>query len=216
MPVYYMLHDADRFQEEIRQAFADSWRRKSFEPCRKLCNALMPTVVVFADCYHIGAGEPLIRLVARGLNFSSLYWRTLVGEVLLYAAADVPEIQVAPETLCCVLTPEQYLEGWVQRGRFAPIQQAHYGSRDLVFGGGFYRPDHAGYNDRDDVARLTRYLQAIDPESWTAIELVLLRDVEDDAERADELEFARERFLALRQLYERAEEQKWVVVCEIL
>lgn len=216
MPVYYMLHDAERFQGQIQPAFAASWRQRSFEPCRALCQSLADAAKDFSERYHLGAGELLLSQAACGLHFSPASWRALVGEVLLYGAAEVPEIQIAPDTLCCLLAPDKYLANWVPREQFAPIQQAHHGSRDLVFGTGYYRPEHAGYNDSDDVTRLARYLQAVNPDQWTLISLALLRDVQDDEERADELEFAREWFPVLSELYQRAEERKQIVVCEVL
>jgi hypothetical protein len=154
--------------------------------------------------------------VLEGLSFDRACWRHLVGEVLLYGAAELPELEIAPETLCCLLAPEPYREGIVPRERLAPIQQAHYGARDLVFGGGYYRPEHAGYNDSDDVARLAAYLAAVDPTRWRVADLANLREMTDETERLEELEFAREWFPALCELYQRAGECNRVVVCEMI
>jgi len=51
------------------------------------------------------------------------------------------------------------------------------------------------------------YLGAQQPERWTVSDLKRLRGVSDDAERADELAFAREWFPALRELYRHARQE---------
>src|SRR5207247_1227310 len=93
------------------------------------------------------------------------------------------------------------------RGRFPPIQQAIEGSRDLIFGDAFYRPDHAGWNDEADVYRLTEWLSAIDPADWQADDL-------SETDREDEFAFAREWFPALVRMYRRAAERGWVIASE--
>jgi hypothetical protein len=215
MPVYFLLHDAAPFRQTLRPALAAAWRRRHFDPCRSLCAALAPAAHDFAERYHTGHDEPLLALVARGtVPFDRDLWRLLVGEVLVYAAAAVPEVLTAPDTLCRLLAPGQSESE--TRAEFAPIRQVHFGARDLVFGGGFYRPEAAGYNDADDVARLADYLAAIDPAGWAVTGLAGLREFADDEERADELEFAREAFPALRELYRGARAAGQVVVCEVL
>ncbi len=216
MSVYYLLEDAVWFTQQFCPALAASWQRRSFEPCRALCTALLPTVAVFQERYHTGSEEPLLCQIARGLPFDRTYWSYLLGELLFLGATDIPEIQIAPETLCCLLAPERYQEGLVARERFAPIQQAHFGSRDLHIGSKIYRPEHVGLNDTCDVARLAGYLASIRPEHWTVADLGGLREVLSAEDRADELAFAREWFPALRDLYQQAAERGQVVVCEIL
>ena len=139
----------------------------------------------------------------------------MLGEVLLFAAADVPELETAPDTLCRLLAAEHYGEELLPRESFAPIQQAHFGTRDLTFGAAVYRPDHVGVNDADDTARLAAYLAAIDPQGWTVADLAGLRGVEED-DRAEELEYVREWFPALVAMYQRASERCQVVVCEVI
>ena len=158
MPLYFLLHDAERFH---RRSALPLPRRgaRSFEPCRPLCAALAPAAVAFAERYHTGHDEPLLAGVARGaVPFDRDFWRLLVGEVLLYGAASVPEILTAPDTLSRLLAAGE--------DEAAPIRRAHFGTHDLVFGGGFYRPDAAGYNDVPDVARLADYLAAVDASRW--------------------------------------------------
>jgi hypothetical protein len=215
MPLYFLLHDAARFRDDIRPALAEAWRRRDFGPCRSLCAALALAAVAFAERYHTGHDEPLLARVARGaVPFDRAFWRLLVGEALLYGAAAVPEVLTAPDTVCHLLAPGQ--DDAASRTQFAPIRQAHFGTRDLVFGGGFYRPDAAGYNDVDDVVRLTDHLAAVDPARWTAADLDGLRPFGGDDEPADELAFAREVFPSLVELYRGARDAGRVVVCEVL
>ncbi len=213
MPIYYIVLDHRVFHEDIVPPLAASWRQRSFVPCRALCASLRPIVAGFRAQLYAGSEEPLLVQVERGLPFDLRVWRTLVGEVLLFAAAEVPELQTAPETLCCLLAPDQYRAGDVPRERFAPIQQAHFGSRELTFGAAVYRPEQVGLNDRDDVVRLAAYLAEVEPQSWSIAALAELRGVEDD-ERAEELEYVRDWFPALQDLYRQASERGRVVVCE--
>jgi hypothetical protein len=150
--------------------------------------------------------------IPEGLPFDRKRWGLLVGELLMICASDIPALDTEPDTLCCLLEPDLYRNRATSRS--APIQQAHFGSRDIVFGGGYYRPDRAGWNDVDDVARLTRYLESVDPQRWSAADLAGHRDLADDQERAEELDYARQRFAALLALYQRAFQEKWVLVSE--
>ena len=132
--------------------------------------------------------------------------RLLASEVLLFSAAELPELETPLATFAALL----HQEVTDDRPRFPPIQQAIQGSRDVAFGGAFYRPDHAGWNDLDDVRRLSDWLATVDGTAWRDEDL--LEFAEED--RADELEFAREWFPALSQMYWRAADQGWVIACE--
>jgi hypothetical protein len=216
MSVYYMLLDADVFYLRMSPALAASWRLRSFDPCRALCAELVPAVAAFQENFHTGSEEPLVCKVARDLAFDRHYWHLLVSELLVYAATEIPEIQIAPETLCCLLAPETYRQAPEPRAYFAPIQQAHFGRRELLFGTRCYRPENAGYNDTEDVARLSFYLADQNPDQWTLADLADLREITDEEERQEELEFAREWYPALAQLYQRAAARQQIVVCENL
>ncbi len=214
MAEYFLCLDGETFTRHIRPALAASWRQRSFDPCRALCVELLPAALDYARRYHTGDEETLVSCVARGLSFDRASWRLLVGEVLLFAAAEIPEFPSNAETLCCLLAPESYRDGTTIREPFAPIQQALHGSRDLTFGTAVYRPEQAGYNDAGDVARLAAYLAAVRPESWTVDDLRELRGVDDEDDRADELAFVREWFPVLVELYQRAQTRRWVLVIE--
>jgi hypothetical protein len=214
MAEYFLCLDAETFNDRIRPALADSWRQRNFAPCRNLCNQLLPAARDYTQRYHTGEEQTFVAQVAAGFPFDRACWRLLVGEVLLFAAVEIPEFPSNAETLCCLLAPESQRRATVQRAQFAPIQQALRGSRDLTFGAVVYRPDQAGYNDAEDTARLADYLAAVQPQRWTADDLRPLPDLADDDERADELAFVREWFPILVELYRRSQTQRRVVVIE--
>ena len=103
MADYFLLLDAELFETRMRPALAESWRRRSFEPCRDFCTSLLPRVEDFTRRYHVSEAEPLAAQVARGLVFHRDFWRALAGELLFHAADEVPEFQTCPETLFCLL-----------------------------------------------------------------------------------------------------------------
>jgi hypothetical protein len=212
MADYFLVLEGEAFEGEVRPALGASWRQRSFEPCRALCTALAPAARAFAERYHTGAAESPIVGVAGGLPFDRASWRLLAGEILLVAAADVPEFQTAADALCCLLARDVTPHTELPREHRPAILQAHQGSRDLTFGGAVYRPEHAGYNDAADVARLADYLTGLRPETWRPEALDGLLETEE--ERTDELAFVREWFPVLRDLYRDARERGRVLVLE--
>lgn len=214
MAEYFLCLNAETFLTQIRPALAASWRLRSFEPCRFLCDQLLPNARAYTQRYHLGEEETLLSRVAAGLAFNRACWRLLVGEILLFAAAEIPEFPSNAETLCCLLAPESFRQATTAREQFAPIRQVLHGTRDVTFGAAVYRPEQAGYNNPDDVARLAAYLAAVQPERWTVDDLQLLPDLENDAERADELAFVREWFPVLVDLYQRAQSELHVLIIE--
>src|SRR5262245_12650498 len=127
--LYFLLHDADAFHRRIAPALAASWHRHSFAPVVALVDELSAALAAFAERYHLtGDEEPLLRHITKGQPFDRRLWRHLAGEMLLYAAADAPPLQTAPDVLA-----------WLVRIDGAePIRQAHFGSRDVDFGGVAY------------------------------------------------------------------------------
>jgi hypothetical protein len=100
MAEYFLCLDAETFLRRIRPALAASWRQRSFDPCHCLCNELLPAANDYTHRYYTGGEETLVARVAQGLPFERLSWRLLVGEVLLFAAEEIPELQSNAETLC--------------------------------------------------------------------------------------------------------------------
>lgn len=213
MPLYFLVIDGALFHQHLRPALSAAWRQRSFAPCQELCAELLPRARDFARRYRI-SDEPLSQQVLQGLQFDRDFWRFLAGELLWFSAADIPELQTTPETLTCLLASHHYRDGTSERDHFAPIQQVFFGANDLRFGGGYYHPDRAGYNDVADVQRLADYLLTLEPERWTVADLADLRDTGDEEGRADELAFVREWLPPLQALYRQAAHRQRVLVCE--
>jgi hypothetical protein len=207
MLLYFYLLDRRFFEDIMVPCLAQSYRQISLAPGHELCRFLLARDPGIPE-------DAVVRSILAGLPFDRTFWHGLVGECLVHGAADILRLQTAPDALCCLLAPAQVRPQDVPRAHYAPIQQAHFGTRDLVFGGGYYRPDHAGLNDIEDVRRLAVYLQAIDPAGWTAAALTPLAECTDDAERAEELAYARDWWPSLVELYQGAKERGQVVVCE--
>jgi hypothetical protein len=214
MSLYFLVHNAEAFERLIRPALTASWRERSFAPCQGLGDALAAQFEVFAERYHMDLQESIVWRAGRGLSFDRSVWRLLAGELLLVGARRIPEIQTAPEALCRLLAPELLEFSTLSRSDFVEIHQVLFGSRDLTFGAAFYRSDQAGWNDQADVVRLAGYLQTIDSAPWKAEALAGLPGIPDEEEQSEELQFAREWFPALRELYRQAEEEKSVIICE--
>jgi hypothetical protein len=198
MALYFLVHDTGPFEGELRPALAESWRRRSLVPCAELCRRLRPRADEFNARFRIAEGEPLLARAA-SLPFDRDVWRALVGEVLFYAAADIPELETCETSLYALLGG----------GEGSPIRQAHEGSRDLVLGGAFYRPGRCGLNDAADVRRLAAYLAAVDPSRWTAADLP---GVDPD----EELEHVRYWFPVLAAVFDRASKAGQLIVHEFL
>jgi hypothetical protein len=203
--LYFHLLPAPLFHDILRPALTESWLRRNFAPCVQILDELRRAGTELPnDCLLIGLAN---------LPFSRHSWRSVVGECLLFGSVDLPRLQTAPETLYCLLAPETPRAADLPRARYAPIQQAHLGSRDLHCGG-YYRPEHAGYNDRTDVTRLTAYLRGQDPTWWHADALTALPELASAEDREEELAYVRDRWPALVALYERAHRDVLLVVCE--
>jgi hypothetical protein len=226
---YFLVLNVVTFSQRICPPLAQSWRLRSFEPCRELCRELLPNARSYAERYHIGTPLPLLHQMAENqepaLHFDRTLWKQLVGEVLLFAAVEIPEFQTAADAFCCLLAPDLYRAGQAgidpadrlgylgSRDHFAPIQQALWGSRDLTFGSAVYRPDHAGLNLSADIERLTEILDEVDPLRWREADLREVRNVSEE-DRGEELAFAREWFPVLRDLFRRVRENAQILIHE--
>jgi len=200
-----MLVPSGWFRQLLSPALEQCWRRRNFQPAAIICRELTPIVRQFISN---GTGEaPITLQVGEGLPFRPELWRMLVGELLLFGAAELPELETPLESYAAVM--HQPLSH--SRGDFVPIQQAIEGSRDIWFGT-YFRPEHAGWNDEEDVQRLAHLMAAIDTQAWNASDLT--RCAIDD--RDDELAFLREWFPPLREAYRRAADLDYVIACEEL
>jgi hypothetical protein len=148
------------------------------------------------------------------MAFDRTLWKLLVGEFLMYSAAEIPFLESVCAALCQLLA--EAAPGTTQRAEFTPILQVHFGARDLCFGGGFYRPEHAGFNDMPDVLRLANYLEGMSPDSWDAALLEGLPGCDSAEDRAEELDLVRDWFPSLCAVYRGAAERCQIIVCESL
>jgi hypothetical protein len=202
MPLYFLLMDSGAFHTQIRPALTASWRQRSFVPVRELSRQLQEQVQAFTNRYHLGSEQPLLAAVANtALAFDRVLWQHLAGELLWFSAADIPEIITSPDSLISLLADQR-------------VHQVLYGSHDLQFGSGFYRPDQAGWNDCHEVTQLANFLASVRPGAWSADALAAMPQFADDLDRDEEVEFVRDWFGALVELYCQASRRRQVVICE--
>jgi hypothetical protein len=204
---FYLLAAAF-FHDRLQSALTASWSARSFKPCLALCTEILDR------CGRDAPHDCLLRQVAGGLPFTPRFWHALAGELIVLGREDMPLIEIAPRTLCCLLAPDCDRPGGGPRRGFVPIEQVLFGTRDLRFGGAFYRPDHAGYNDKTDVERLLAYLEAIEPAGWIEAMLQPISELASIEDRAEELAFVRDWWLPLVEVYRDALRRDCVIVCE--
>jgi hypothetical protein len=202
---YFLPISASLFEELLVPALSQSRKQRSFGPVLGICRDFAARARILVQ--HAGSETipPVTLQVPDGLAFRRGSWSLLAGELLLLAAAELPQIEAPLESLASVL--DQPLS--TARGSFPPIQQAIAGSRDLWFGGS-YRPQSAGWNDVADVGRLASWLASVDRDSWSAGKLSDARI----ANPIEELEFLKEWLPPLCEMYRRAADMNWIMVCE--
>jgi hypothetical protein len=203
---YFFLLPSDRFHQLIIPALAACWRHGSFTPARNLCPksgflAASNLSTARSDCLDLNHGS-------RNVPFRRDLWKLLVTEALIANAVELPQIETPLDSYADILGQEPAEE----RLQFSPIQRAILGSRDLVFGGGYYRPDAVGWNNVDDVDWLADWLAQINTSAWDAS--LLKRPGTSNEGRMDEFQFALEWFPELCGIYRRAHEISAIVICE--
>ena len=203
---YFYLLRRSWLNETARPALSKSWRQRSFGPCLPLC-------------HHLAATRPVpenavVRAVLAGAGYDRTLWHALIGECLIFGADALPRIPCMIDALACLLAPHRLGADLVDHAAFTPIEQIYYGSRDLRFAGGWHRPDHVGWNDADDIARLTSYLLAIDSEKWSAEALTPLTVLPNAAEREEELAYVRDWWPPLVEMYAQAQAAGQIIVAE--
>jgi hypothetical protein len=207
MFLYFYLLEEAFYHEVMVPTLTEALRRRAFEPCWELCRRLI-------DKSSLVPGDALVRRIPTGFRFARAFWHALIGECLLYGAVDIPRLEIASASLLCLLAPAHGGEPDPPRAAYTPIEKCLYGTRDLAFGGGYYRPDFAGFNNAADVEELTLYLETVDPAQWQPGDLQRLVDCANDEERALELDDARASWPSLVELYQTAQRNRWMIVCE--
>jgi hypothetical protein len=204
MSDYFLVHDPSHLDGQLRSVLGRAWRERSFASCLPFCDNWRNAAQEYARLYHVNLDETVLTHVEQ-LPFDRALWRNLAGELLLFTARELPELSLPVATLTVLLASDHtgaFSPSHASRADFEPIHQCLYGCRDLTFGPAVYRPDHARLNRLDDCARLAEYLATVRPDTWRADELAVLDDL-DPADRAEELELAREWFAELAALYAR-------------
>src|ERR1051326_1205791 len=214
MPVYFHVHDASWFLNDFIPALTRCRQRHSLAPCQNLCLSLLPTAQGFGERFHICADELLVSRVNVDLPYNLDVWRLIVGELLVVGAVEIPEIEQCPDMLCRLVASARCELDTHEREALAPIQQAHLGSRDLMFGAAVYRFANVGWNGVDDTARLAQYLGAVNVEEWTGDRLIACGLEVSDVD--DELAYARNCLVGLQGLYRQAAQNGQVIVAELV
>jgi hypothetical protein len=212
MADYFLVHDRSVFEESLRPALAAAWQQRSFAPCLAVGRQWLAVAHDYVRRYHVQPAGIVLFQLEQGLLFDRNLWRTLAGELILFAAREVPEIPRHVDTLLSLLAPSPSED--VPRSERPAIHQALYGSRDLSFGSALYRPLYTGYNNAGDVARIADYLASIRQEEWSNAYFPALAGLETEEERADEIAFAREWLAGLAGLYRRSADAGRVIVLE--
>ncbi|GIW80457.1 MAG: hypothetical protein KatS3mg105_2264 [Gemmatales bacterium] len=207
---YFLAHDMSYFDGEIAPVLARCRSRRSFACARTLCERLLPRAERFHAPYALPA-DIWLRLVLEGKPYDRRTWRLLAGEILIYAATEVPAIQVCPPTLLA-LVGQISTDGSKPQATAGLMANALFGHDDIRFGAFFYRPGSAGMNRCRETARIADYLVSLDPASWSANALLPFLESEDDCR--EELALARESVKDLAEFYSRACSSRQMVICE--
>src|SRR5947209_17715109 len=96
---FYLLGSA--FFTRLQVALAESWRRRSFSPCRDLCAQVIARRdrTVPQDC--------LLALLVRGLAFARAVWQGVAAELIGLACEEIALPEPAAATLSCPPAPDR-------------------------------------------------------------------------------------------------------------
>jgi hypothetical protein len=210
MKLYFLLIDSKWFHQILTPALGASLRSRSFRPCLKLCADMFPAVQAYANSISLGQSDCLIHQISQGLPFDRSLWSALVGELLLFGAAEMPEVPNIFASLRCLLGCATHLT----RANFSPVEQMELGSSDVMIGGSYYRPEQAGLNNEYDAKRLADYLDTLKPAGWSPSAFEGMPELPSIEDREEELAFIRQELPNLQHIYARARDRGQVIVCE--
>jgi hypothetical protein len=202
---YFYLIPSNRFQKQVVPALTLSWQSHDLRKIKELQGKLTAAGDKATEADQSKQPKTMGQLTNEMLAFRADVWRLLVGETLLLAAEELPEIETPLESWAKLMN--QDLTGL--RPRFTPIEKAVLGGRDL-FLGCYYRPENAGWNDYAGVCELAAWLRSAQPETWRAESLTQV----PPEEREEELAYAKEWLGLFTRMYEHAARAGFVVVCE--
>lgn len=212
---YIFVHQRTLFEQHLRPALAEAWALRSFTPCLRINEIVTPLAMEYARRYHVTPDCLLSLRLGGELAFDRSVWRALVGELLTVTAHEIPEFAASLEPLALLLSPGSSGARQFDRASAPPIRQALHGSRDLTMGRVAYRPEHAGFNDAGDVARIADYLASIDSAALSVPDGQSAPGMSDGGQD-EELLDAGEALAFLRDLYYRSRDGDRVVIVECL
>jgi hypothetical protein len=193
----FLLHNPQFFRTDVVPAIAACFRSRSFDAFSQLNMLVASRIDRLAERALLIPNERPLFSECPNLPFHRRTWRHLAGELLLYAADEIPDFPVEPDLLSQFLPPDL-------------VQRIHDGSRELTFDGIPYRPDNSGFHDVEDVADIASQLKSFDCSHWPAQRLAHV-PAED---RDDELAFARQCFTHMQSMFELAMANDHLIVCE--
>jgi hypothetical protein len=199
MSITFLVHDSDFLFGVAVPALTQCWKMRTYRPGRELFELLAKRMPNFVERHRLGSVPTLFHPAAEGLPWDRVIWRHLVGEVLLYSAESMPDIQIDEELLLAIHGPKIY--------------PALYGSHDILFGG-FYRPGCAGYNNANEVEQFAEYLKLLPSSPWILPQDFRLEDLEED--RQNDFLSAKMAFPSLDEMYQDAASRGWTIVCEAM
>jgi hypothetical protein len=200
---YFYLIPKEKFQDRLVPAITSSWRSRNINDLAQFRRQLVAGSGGRAEDNPRWLSD--LQLGTKSRAFRPEVWRILVAEVLLSASAELPEIETPLESWARLMG-QDLAESRLQ---FSPVQQAILGARDL-FLGSYYRPENSGWNDYADVRQLSAWLRTLHQETWRAEALTHV----PTGDQEEELSYAREWFEQFAAMYQRAEQAKFVIVCE--
>jgi len=205
MPHNLYVHDAKLLCDRVLPLLEGCRRSRSFSALPQLTSLL-----------QIPAADDSLFRAAQDMPFDRQVFQALVGQTLVLGAHTVPDLPLDPETLIALLAPHRLGSGGADRAEFSHAEQLFRGSRDLRLGARPFRPDHIGWNNREDVLRLGAYLTSLDPQSWIAYGLRHLASISTDEDREHELGIVQDWWPELLALLRTAQDSNSVIVCEDL
>src|SRR5262245_132729 len=117
---YFMAIPRNWFHERLSRSLRSCWRERSFAPVVEICRELAFSARSFVQLGSEGETSPLTLLVPNGLTFDPNRWRTVAGELMLFGAAELPELETPLDSYSAVLK----LEMPCFRDDFSQMQQA--------------------------------------------------------------------------------------------
>ena len=198
MSLIFYLHDREFLLDRVTPILRECWKKKSFAPGQAFFAELTDHWPEFRDLHHFNQGTPLFAAMNH-LPCDAFFWSSLVGEILLYTALEIPYLEVDSELLLAT--------------NGEPMKEVLFGSRPIQMGR-IYRRDQAGWSLPEDLTRFATFLNEVHPEDWH-LPSEFRSDLSEE-DREDDLEMSREWYPNLREMVLKAAEKQQILVSEWL